>query len=584
MLTLRALAFLVVCGCSSLTLAPGDVPASTGKQLASNGLGVNVDPTNPGGDPSPSQLAAAGVRIVRFTFKDGPGALDLYRGKLDGYAAAGIDALVLLDYETVPGFPQGSDDVGAWDAYRAQFTARVGEIAAAYSNRVAAYEIWNEEDEPNPSDTYAPGVPASRYGELLRDAYAAIKAHSTAAVITGGADSGDPGYLATARDAAGGLFADAVGLHPYGQRPDPSWPDASWGFGTLSGIVGNYQARLGLPVWITELGLADDTLEAEYLAHSAARVKGSLSGEVERLIWFCWSDAMVDGFGLVDGDGNPKPAYWEFVAASSPPPPLADVVVTQLTVDPPQPAAGDGVHFVATIKNIGGQPTRDIVGVAFLVDGAYVTWASQGVLDAQEELTFTSVDTWTAASGHHTLTAVADDVNRFPEANENNNSLTVGFDVVDAPPSPRVLRACFSSFTVDGDDTPTVRADLTVTVPAGTWTQPMGTSAASCDWYWSGESFRARYPEIVGAWRVGVDVHGASAARDGSGVDHPWRFALREDGCGADGNIPLEATVGQFTVTGFFKLAPGDEMDVAKYYAGIVQEGTAWTQDGVGCP
>jgi hypothetical protein len=33
--------------------------------------------------------------------------------------------------------------------------------------------------------------------------------------------------------------------------------------------------------------------------------------------WFCWSDGMVDGFGLVDAAGAPKPEYHAFQAAAA---------------------------------------------------------------------------------------------------------------------------------------------------------------------------------------------------------------------------------------------------------------------------
>jgi hypothetical protein len=438
--------------------------------------GLNIDPRNGLGDPSGAQLASIGAGMVRFTFKDETGGVEpdpsrvaLYRSKIADYHAHGIKALVLLNYETATGFPAWSDDPIAWAVYRARFSARAQRIAAELG-AVDAYEIWNEPDEPNPRPEYAPNIPAHIYGELLRDSYFAIKAVSNAAVIIGGLDSGDPSYLVNARNAVGTLYADGVGIHPYGQRPDANWPSPDWGFGNLEDLVWSYYFTTGLPVWITELGIEDESIQAEYLSRAFDRVAG-LSGVVAHLVWFCWSDAMVHQFGIVDANQQPKPAYFSFAQA---------------------------------------QPVE--------------------------------------------------------------------------PARPQLERACFSAFTVEGNDAPTIRADLEVFVPSNVQTQPMGSSASSCVWYEPGGNFRDEYVEIFGAWRVGIDVYGVSSSRDLSGVDHPWRFALASDGCslnGSNGLVPAES--GRYTITGFLELSPGDEADPSMYYAGMVQEGLSWNDDGTGC-
>lgn len=593
----------LLCGCGAGTLSEPGVKtgASSGQAMAiTQGMfGVNIDVDNPNGNPSARELAAAGVKVVRFEFRDetagplpDPGALARYRSKLAELAAEGIGTIVILDYATLPDFPVQSSDRRRWDAFRARFAVRAGAIAAGLPTGVLAFEVWNEMDEPNNRPEYAPGVPAERYGELLRDTYRAIKAQSRVTVISGGADSGDPNYLVRARRQVGRLFADGVGLHPYGKRPDPGWPTADWGFGDLEDIVEVYHAATGLPVWITEMGTDDDDLAAEYLRRSFARLSGSAGSHVAKVVWFCWTDAMGGAFGLLDAAGVPKPAYHafrSFVTATVRPPAATafpDAVVTSVRLEPPDPRAGEQVRFFARVKNQGARGTGQHVGVAYLIDGDYVTWGAEGSLRASEEVDgFASSATWTAREGKLTLTAVADDVDRFQEGDEGNNTLDLAFEVsaeTPAPSTPTLRKACFTRFTVPGDAVPSIRVDLEVEVPAWAWTQPMGTSSSSCDFYWPRESFRARFPEVAGAWRVGVDVRGPAAARDG-GVDHPWRFGLLSDGCGVSGNEGIPASPGRYTVTGFIKLAPGDESDPARFYAGTVQEGVSWVQDGVDC-
>jgi hypothetical protein len=387
------------------------------------------------------------------------------------------------------------------------------------------------------------------------------------------------------------LFADAVGIHPYGQRPDPNWPSPSWGFGNLETLVRAYHQTTGMPVWITELGIEDESIQAEYLSRAFARVAGPLQNIVAHITWFCWSDGMVNGFGITDASLSPKPAYFAFVEATGgaiDPPALPDVVVSAIHLQPSNPRPGDAVTISATIENRGGSSTEQHVGVAFFVNGGYFSWGAEGALAAGESRTgYFSVGAWTAEAGRHEITAWADDVDRFVEEDENNNTRVLVVDVGSAPPPPdrpRVERACFSQFTVPGDAAPTIRADIEVDVPSGIVTQPMGTSASSCSWYGAGESFRDVFPEHFGRWRIGIDVWGASSARDRAGVDHPWRFALRSDGCDLNAsNTDVPAESGRYVITGFFKLAPGDEIDPAQYYAGIVQEGVSWNDDGTRC-
>ena len=74
------------------------------------------------------------------------------------------------------------------------------------------HQIWNEPDD---EQTY---VPPLYFGQMLQQSYSAIKSSdSSATVVVGGLNSGNPNYLAEALKATGGkLYADAVGLHPYG--------------------------------------------------------------------------------------------------------------------------------------------------------------------------------------------------------------------------------------------------------------------------------------------------------------------------------------------------------------------------------
>jgi len=113
---------------------------------------------------------------------------------------------------------------------------------------------------------------------------------------------------------------------------------------------------------------------------------------------------------------------------------LPDVIVTAVGWTPDPPFAGNHIVFWATVKNQGTAPTPSgtTLGVGFSIDGsANVSW-SGGYSSALQpgnsvKLTADGGPTgnyWTATAGANSLTATADDVNRFPESNENNNSLS----------------------------------------------------------------------------------------------------------------------------------------------------------------
>ncbi len=143
-------------------------------------------------------------------------------------------------------------------------------------------------------------------------------------------------------------------------------------------------------------------------------------------------------------------AYVDLKPTSSSPAPSGkpDLVVTDISWDPANPASGSAVTLSATIKNQGSAPTPAGVkhGVLFTFDdgaagpgvwsdthtgsiapGAWVTvTASGGSAGA----------TWEAVAGTHTVKAHVDDVNRIAESDETNNVRTEQITVAKVIPTP----------------------------------------------------------------------------------------------------------------------------------------------------
>jgi hypothetical protein len=126
---------------------------------------------------------------------------------------------------------------------------------------------------------------------------------------------------------------------------------------------------------------------------------------------------------------------WTIAVSDSPS--LPDVIVDSVALSPPDPIVGEQMSFTSVVRNIGSAPTPSgvVIGVGYRVDGGQVTWgAVQGPLAPGASVTVgTQGGTWKATPGDHTLTAVVDDVNRFSESNETNNTRSVPFEVQSSP-------------------------------------------------------------------------------------------------------------------------------------------------------
>lgn len=280
--------------------------------------GINIDPANESGRPSVQKIQDLGATWVRFTFKDDsdgpqPTRFASYDGLVQDLNQAGINILMILSYETYPGKPARDANEAIWNTYTDKFVARCRQIAEHYGSQANAYQIWNEPDLLEPSSGYDPRVHAEVFGRLLKDAFTAIKEVSSATVVTGGLAAGHPAYLEQARSATNGvLYADALGVHPYGRRPTQDWPRPNWGFGVLGDLVQDYYNAARIPIWITEVGTQDTSVQDEFPQRAFEALNEDLAEAAPHVFWFCWSDGMVSPFGLVDAAGGEKASYTSF--------------------------------------------------------------------------------------------------------------------------------------------------------------------------------------------------------------------------------------------------------------------------------
>jgi hypothetical protein len=174
---------------------------------------------------------------------------------------------VIVDIVHSPPWASGSTDDAAPPRDPGDYAAFAGAMARRFAGRVAAWEIWNEEDAP----VWWAGAPdAPAYAALLRAAYPAIKtADSRATVVLGGLTGNDYEFLAQLYDHGAKGHFDAVSVHtdticdvispyeylrngltgPYAQRIN-RW--AFLGYRTVHEVmVAHGDAS---PIWMTEMG------------------------------------------------------------------------------------------------------------------------------------------------------------------------------------------------------------------------------------------------------------------------------------------------------------------------------------------
>lgn len=293
------------------------------------GCGVNIDPMNPAGKPSPGRLQ--GTQWVRFPFYSPAhhwtmeAAFAFYDPIIRAYNNQGVNVALVLNHQTYgegEGYVWPQMDSARWATFTNHFVAVAERVTQHYGNQVAAYEIWNEGDVPNnPSAVY---IPAMDYAPLLRRTTDVIRRNAPRSkAILGGLVGGSAiirRYLSDVQKALNAaLPVDGIGLHPYGLGA-PNDPTVFAQFGSIQpALTAIHQAAPNIPIWITEVG-ALGANQPQYWADAAKYMRGLVNYlrphavKVPVFIWYAWSDGMASEArtnGLVTVDQKPKSPIYE---------------------------------------------------------------------------------------------------------------------------------------------------------------------------------------------------------------------------------------------------------------------------------
>jgi CARDB/Bacterial Ig domain len=120
---------------------------------------------------------------------------------------------------------------------------------------------------------------------------------------------------------------------------------------------------------------------------------------------------------------------------------LPDVIVDEVRYDRAYTPTAAGALgnlgcFTVTIRNLGAAtPVDKTVGVGLYIDGVYKTYVAVKSLRPGEIRTLTTTDLtrYIIPGGVHTITAKIDDLNRFAESIENNNTLSIPVSIPNGP-------------------------------------------------------------------------------------------------------------------------------------------------------
>jgi len=332
--------------------------------------------------------------------------------KVDELAAHGLSPLVILDYGNplysklgsaaastgfggIPPFAIGYPGYYPPDS-PTPFATWAGALARRYRGRVSLFEVWNEENLG--WRFWEPHEDPAAYAALLKQTYTAVKAvapedqvafggtfYPAVDAATAAADGipvptstatadlalphqGTLEFVANALAAApdlGGFF-DAVAYHPYHfpyMAPEVDIPiegSTETSMTALQTLLATHHLA-AKPVWITEVGWPNNTLaygatpmkSASYLVRTYAT---AWAHGIEQVDWYCYGDAsdwqynQESAFGVVDSDGNLKPAYyaWQALDRLVMPLPFLDSRALALGL----PADGHALRFGDAVRSV----------------------------------------------------------------------------------------------------------------------------------------------------------------------------------------------------------------------------------------
>jgi len=177
-------------------------------------------------------------QVEWHTIEHGPDDLDWALLDHAVEACDGFGFKLLLSVTHAPDWTRASELESGPPADYAEFGRFMGQLAARYRGRVAAYELWNE---PNLAREWrGERLDPARFVALVAKGATAVRAADPDALVISGAPAvtgindgveaiDDRVFLRGMYEAGVAQWVDGIGAHPYGfaNPPDESWQDST---------------------------------------------------------------------------------------------------------------------------------------------------------------------------------------------------------------------------------------------------------------------------------------------------------------------------------------------------------------------
>lgn len=242
-----------------------------------------VDALNPAGRPTPANVKSYGFNGVRSVFFDQPDWYSYHQAA----KRAGLNTILTLAKESFNGRPH----------------------AEVISNLPVDADYVVIGNEPDSSDSSSWTMSPASFRSLIRECAPLIGQRCPGAyLVAGGLVSGQVSWLEPIYQELRDLV-DFLDIHPYSKTADEA-----------QALLVDYHNLTQIPPMVLEWNRPTDQIKPfvdmlGYMAEAGA--------------YFCWSDGMVDGFGLVDRLGRPKPQLTAMIdaLAQHPKPPDGEYVL-----------------------------------------------------------------------------------------------------------------------------------------------------------------------------------------------------------------------------------------------------------------
>ena len=314
--------------------------------------GVNIAGVPDANGPAISNAIASGAQYVRLFLlwhdaePSSKGSYDnnllaSYNQTLNKLNAAGVKVVFVVT--SAPQWASGSTDSAVPPRHASDYGDFVGAMANKFAGKVAAWEVWNEEDE---TGFWHPTPDAATYVGLLRAAYPAVKAQDPAAqVLMGPLVGNDYDFLSQVYAAGGKGSFDGVSVHTdtacLVDGPDSFYRDnGHLARYTFLGYREVHQTMVAngdgdKPIWMTELGWSSTTSTCQRGTFAGQKPAGVTPAQqatflsqafhcmaadpyLQVAIWFTEQDDPSQAtdelrhYGLLDSSWVPKPAFTAF--------------------------------------------------------------------------------------------------------------------------------------------------------------------------------------------------------------------------------------------------------------------------------